>query len=312
MPFPAGPSGVLLVDKPVGPTSFDVVRAVRRALRVKSAGHTGTLDPNASGLLPLCLGDATRIASFITEGTKVYDGVVRFGVETATLDAEGTVTATRDASHLDRQVIEGAVAQLIGRQTQITPMYSARKVDGKRLYELAREGQEVERPEHEITVERAELLDWAPPDATVRIRCSKGTYIRSLAALLGERLETGAHLKALRRHASGALNVSDALPLDTILRLSESDPAALAARILTVEQALVELPALRLDQRTAISVAFGNPVPPGMFAVLPVGAKVRLLDPEGWVVAVGEAAVGGGFRLARVLRARTGPGGGGH
>jgi tRNA pseudouridine55 synthase len=285
---------------------------VRRALRVKSAGHTGTLDPNASGLLPLCLGDATRIASFITEGTKVYDGVVRFGVETATLDAEGTVTATRDASHLDRQVIEGAVAQLIGRQTQITPMYSARKVDGKRLYELAREGQEVERPEHEITVERAELLDWAPPDATVRIRCSKGTYIRSLAALLGERLETGAHLKALRRHASGALNVSDALPLDTILRLSESDPAALAARILTVEQALVELPALRLDQRTAISVAFGNPVPPGMFAVLPVGAKVRLLDPEGWVVAVGEAAVGGGFRLARVLRARTGPGGGGH
>lgn len=311
MSSPAGPSGVLLVDKPVGPTSFDVVKAVRRALRVKSAGHTGTLDPNASGLLPICLGDATRIASFITDGSKVYSGVVRFGVETDTLDSEGKVTATHEAGHLQQSEVAAAVAGLVGRQEQITPMYSARKVDGRRLYELAREGQDVERPAHEITVEEAVMLDWAPPDATIRIRCSKGTYIRSLAAVLGERLGTGAHLKALRRLASGPLNVSDALPLEAVVQLVETDPAALLARILTVEQALLELPEIRLDARTAISVAFGNQVPPGMFPALPPGAKVRLVDPEGFVVAVGESTAGGAIRLARVLRARTGSGSGG-
>ena len=249
-------SGVILVDKTVGPTSFDVVRSVKRALRVKSAGHTGTLDPNASGLLPVCVGDATRIASFVTDGDKSYEGLVRFGVTTNTLDSEGEVLETRDCAHLTQNAVEQAIATIVGPQDQAAPMFSARRVGGRRLHELAREGVEVEREARQITVYAATLLSWNAPDALVRFHVSKGTYIRVLAERLGELLDVGAHLAQLRRTESGHLSVSQALPLADIEALANSDAEGLHSRLRSTDDVLLGLPYLhvRLDERGAAAV----------------------------------------------------------
>jgi tRNA pseudouridine55 synthase len=308
-------SGVVLVDKPVGPTSFDVVRSVKRAFKVKSAGHTGTLDPNASGLLPVCIGDATRIASFVTDGDKTYEGLVRFGITTNTLDSEGEVIAQRDASHLTRESVEKAIATIVGPQAQAAPMFSARRVDGRRLHELAREGIEVEREARTITVYEAQLLSWNGPDALVRFHVSKGTYIRVLAERLGELLDVGAHLAQLRRTASGSLSVKESLPLSQIEELAGTDPASLRQQLRSTDAVLLGLPYLqvRLDERGAASVSFGNPVEATALRSIGIapraeGERALLIAPDGSVTAVGEFDSNSRIRLVRVLRAQTGPG----
>lgn len=303
------PCGVMLVDKPLGPTSFDVVRRVRRALRVKSAGHTGTLDPAASGLLPVCLGDATRIARFLTDGDKEYEGVVRFGQTTDTLDAAGTVLETRDASAVTREAVEAAAQAMLGPQLQTPPMYSAKRVDGKRLYDLAREGVEVEREPTPIDIRTLEVVSFNHPEATIRVRASKGTYIRVIAQDLGEALGCGAHLSGLRRTGSGSLEVRDAMTLD---RLEEAPEEALG-RLISVEHALEFLPAIQLDERHAKNVGYGNALDLAMqtrlgLKPLPPGQHVRLLDPQSLIVAVGEVMDTGVVKLLRVLRAQQGPG----
>lgn len=302
-------NGVLLVDKPLGPTSFDVVQRVRRALGAKKAGHTGTLDPNASGLMAVCLGDDTRLATFLVDGTKSYLGTVRFGVTTDTLDAAGAVLETRDALAVTREAVERELAAMHGVQTQVAPMYSAKRVGGRRLYDLAREGEEVERASFEVTIEEARLESFAHPDAVIHVRCSKGTYIRTIAETLGERLGCGAHLATLRRLSSGRFSVDRALPLAEIEALGH----AARERLLTTEQALEELPELKLDERNAASVGFGNALTPEThqklgLALLPAGTKARITAPDGLVVAVGESDGAGHVKLLRVLRPRVGPG----
>ncbi|MFM2154099.1 MAG: hypothetical protein RL199_2534 [Pseudomonadota bacterium] len=309
MPTTSDVHGVLLVDKPVGPTSFDVVQRVRRALGVRKAGHTGTLDPNATGLLAVCLGDATRLVPFLMAGEKSYRGVVRFGLTTDTLDAAGTALRTRDASGLTHDAVRSAVSGLEVVTSQVAPMYSAKRVDGERLHEAARRGEEVERAPFPVRILEARLESFEPPDATVFVRCSKGTYIRSLAETLGDVLGTGAHLAGLRRLSSGTLSVEDAIPLEAVERLG---PGAVE-RLISTEEALAELPGLQLDARTAASVAFGNALGPSEHAALSLpsqeaGTLVRLVDPEGLVVAVGEATGPEAVRLVRVLKARVGPG----
>jgi tRNA pseudouridine55 synthase len=307
-------SGVLLVDKPSGPTSFDVVRRVRTLLKVKRAGHTGTLDPLATGLLPVCVGDATRIASWLGEGEKEYRGTVRFGERTDTQDAAGKVTETRDASGLQREAVETALRGLTGVIDQQTPMYSARRVEGRHLYEIAREGGEVERGSRTVVIDEARLEEWTPPDATIFVRCSTGTYIRTIADDLGQAVGTGAHLRALRRVATGSLSVADAQPLDRLMELARTGgPAAVAPLLLSVETALQEMPGLKLDAHRAAAVAFGNPLGPADLAALrappfPRGRKVRLLGPDDLIVAVAESDGEGKLVLLRVLRARSGPG----
>lgn len=303
------PCGVLLVDKPLGPTSFDVVRRVRRALRVRAAGHTGTLDPAASGLLPICLGDATRIARFLTDGDKEYVGVVRFGQTTDTLDAAGEVLETRDPSGVTRDAVEAAARAMLGPRLQTPPMYSAKRVDGKRLYELARQGVEVERKPTPIEIHELEVVAFARPEATIRVRASKGTFIRVVAQELGEALGSGAHLSSLRRTGSGSLDVRHAIPLERV----EHAPEDALARLLPVEAALAFLPAVQLDDRHAKSVAFGNALDLQMQARLELrplafGQQVRLLDPQAQVVAVGEVTDTGVVKLLRVLRSQQGPG----
>src|SRR5262245_6450868 len=200
-------NGVLVIDKPQGPTSFEVVRRVRSALGLKKAGHTGTLDPMATGVLPVCLGEATKVAGLLTEGDKAYDAVIRLGVETDTQDAEGKVLAERPVPALDRAALEGALQRFRGTFTQVPPMYSAVKVSGKRLYELARAGEEVPREGREVTVHELLLRDFSSVELTLSVRSSKGFFVRTLAHDLGQALGCGAHVEAMQRAALGEFSI---------------------------------------------------------------------------------------------------------
>ncbi|WP_163782655.1 tRNA pseudouridine(55) synthase TruB [Myxococcus vastator] len=286
--------GVLVIDKPTGPTSFDVVRQVRSLLRLKKVGHTGTLDPLATGVLPLCLGEATKVAGFITEGDKAYDATVRLGSETDTLDAQGQVTAQAPVPALTPALIEAALARFRGTFDQIPPMYSAVKVGGKRLYELARAGEEVERAARQVTVYELVLRDFSAERLQLSVRCSKGFFVRTLAQEVGRALGCGAHLEALRRTASGPFCLAQALPLADVPALLKE--GALASRLMTMSQALVDLPEVRVSAADARRVSHGVPVE------VPAGkaGRVRVMGPDDALLAVAEVA-GGRLRYLRVL-----------
>jgi tRNA pseudouridine55 synthase len=212
----SGAEGVLLVDKPVGPTSHDVVGRVRRALGTRRVGHAGTLDPLASGLLVVLVGRYTKLSSHLTGADKAYEALVRFGARTTTDDAEGDVVESADPSGLDEAAVRAAVAARVGEQDQVPPAYSAVQIDGERLYARARRGEEVEAPPRRVTVRSAELTSWTPPTAHIEVECSKGTYIRSLARDLGVDVGVPAHLAGLRRTRSGAYDLTDAVKLEDI------------------------------------------------------------------------------------------------
>ncbi|MFP2932945.1 tRNA pseudouridine(55) synthase TruB, partial [Pyxidicoccus sp. 3LG] len=250
--------GVLVIDKPSGPTSFDVVRQVRSLLKLKKVGHTGTLDPMATGVLPLCLGEATKVAGFITEGDKAYDATVRLGAETDTQDAQGQVTARAPVPPLTPALLEAALARFRGSFEQVPPMYSAVKVAGKRLYELARAGEEVERAARQVTVYELVLRDFSADRLQLSVRCSKGFFVRTLAHELGRALGCGAHLEALRRTHSGSFTLAQALPLADVPALAKE--GTLASRLVSISDALVELPAVRVSAAEADRVSHGVPV----------------------------------------------------
>jgi len=210
---------LLLVDKPSGWTSFDVVAKTRGILRVKKVGHTGTLDPMATGLLVLCLGRATKLADMIQAGEKEYTGTIHFGATTPTDDAESEENEQFPIEHLTGENILKGAECFLGELLQAPPMYSARKKDGQRLYKIARRGETVEVAPRAITVARFDITDIDLPDARFRIVCSKGTYIRSLARDLGRQLGTGAYLTELRRTRSGSFNVDNAVTIDDLQKL---------------------------------------------------------------------------------------------
>ncbi|RKH10690.1 tRNA pseudouridine(55) synthase TruB [Corallococcus sp. CA053C] len=284
--------GVLVIDKPLGPTSFDVVRQVRTLLKVKKAGHTGTLDPMATGVLPVCLGEATKVAGYITEGDKAYDAVVRLGIETDTQDAQGKPTAEAPVPPLTAQLLESALAPFRGTFEQVPPMYSAVKIAGKRLYELARAGEEVERASRTVTVHELVLRDFSADRLTLSVRCSKGFYVRTLAFDLGRALGCGAHLEALRRTASGPFTLARALPLGDLASLSRD---VVAGRLVSLGEALTELPSVRVNAEDARRVSHGVPV-----EVSPLPGKVRVLGPDDALLAMAEV-VGGRLRYLRVF-----------
>jgi tRNA pseudouridine55 synthase len=287
--------GVLVIDKPKGPTSFDVVRQVRSLLRIKKVGHTGTLDPMATGVLPLCLGEATKIAGHILEGDKAYEATVRLGAETDTQDAEGRITAEAPVPALTRELLEAALARFRGPFDQLPPMYSAVKIDGKRLYEHARAGVEVERAPRAVVVHELTLRDFSAQELKLSVRSSKGFFVRPLAFDPGRALGCGAHLTALRRTASGPFTLAHALPL---AQLEGLGPEALQARLVPLADALSELPALQVSAAEAVKVQHGLPLelaegraPPG---------KLRVMSPDGRLLAVAEAPAGR-LRYLRVM-----------
>ncbi len=206
--------GVLSIDKPVGLTSMEVVRRVKRLVGQRHVGHGGTLDPQASGLLPVCLGYANRLMQFLVDSTKEYHATIRLGISTDTYDAQGQVVAEQDPSSVTRQAAEAALDTLRGTIHQTPPMYSALKRDGRRLYDLARSGVQVERAPREVEISRLEMVQWAPPQLDLEIECGRGAYIRSLAHDLGQQLGCGAHLVALRRLRTGPFHVDSAVSLE--------------------------------------------------------------------------------------------------
>jgi tRNA pseudouridine55 synthase len=205
-------SGVLIVDKPVGMTSHDVVQVIRKGTHINRAGHTGTLDPRASGVLVVLVGPAVRLSEFVSASDKRYQAVIKFGMTTSTFDSEGEVTSRRPVD-ISFEELEEALNGFVGEFEQTPPIYSALKVKGKKAYEYAREGKEVELEPRLITVHNLELLDWDPPEAVVDIQCSSGTYVRSLASDLGEKIGSGATLIGLRRTKNGRFGLRDAISL---------------------------------------------------------------------------------------------------
>lgn len=215
--------GLLLLDKPSGPTSHDIVDEVRRHLRMKRVGHGGTLDPNATGLLIILLGRGTKLSNFVMGTDKTYEGVMRLGVSTDSQDADGEVTATADAAGVTREQLEAVMKEFVGDLLQTPPMVSAVKIKGVPLYKLARKGQTVEREPRLIHVYEFKLLDFNNPDATFRLSCTKGTYVRTICADAGAKLGCGAHLASLRRTKSGDFDVKDAMTLDEFLATRPDD-----------------------------------------------------------------------------------------
>jgi tRNA pseudouridine55 synthase len=272
-------NGVLVVDKPGGMTSADVVARVKARLRAVRVGHTGTLDPMATGVLPIALGEGTKLAPFLLAEDKEYEGELELGVTTDTLDAEGEVTGRADASAVTGEALAAAMAAWVGPREQVPPMVSALRHAGRRLYELAREGVVVERAARPIVLERFELLGFAPPRARFRVACSKGTYVRALARDVGDALGCGATLTALRRTRAGAFTLGQAIPLADV---SPESP------VVSLVDAVGHLPAVRLDEPGVVAVRHGKPLP----TTDPDGRVVRLLTPGGALAAVAEARLG--------------------
>jgi tRNA pseudouridine55 synthase len=220
--------GVLLIDKPVGLSSNDALTRVKRIVNAKKAGHTGTLDPFATGLLPLCFGEATKFSQDLLEADKTYLATVHLGITTTTGDTEGEVLETRDVGVTAEQ-IEAALARLRGPILQVPPMYSALKRDGKALYEYAREGVTLEREARPVTIHELELIAYAAPFLTIRVKCSKGTYVRVLGEDIGALLGCGAHLSALRRVQVGSLGTANMVTLEELQ--AHENPLSLLAPV---------------------------------------------------------------------------------
>jgi tRNA pseudouridine55 synthase len=265
--------GVLLLDKPLGLSSNDALIRAKRIYLAKKAGHTGTLDPLATGLLPLCFGEATKFSQDLLEADKTYEATMRLGVRTTTGDAEGEALQTREVT-CDEAAILAAMSDFRGEIAQVPPMYSALKRDGKPLYEYARAGQTVEREARNVTIRALELIACALPDVTFRVTCSKGTYVRTLAEDIGERLGCGAHLIALRRTGVGALTLEHAVTLET---LSEATPAERDSLLQPVDALLSTFPAVYLDADATRRFAQGQRLKLSDIADAPAeAARVRV------------------------------------
>ncbi|WP_343656864.1 tRNA pseudouridine(55) synthase TruB [Paraburkholderia caribensis] len=283
--------GVLLLDKPVGLSSNDALIRAKRLYLAKKAGHTGTLDPLASGLLPLCFGEATKFSQDLLEADKTYEATMRLGIRTTTGDAEGEAIETRDVT-CDRAAVEQALVQFRGEIVQVPPMYSALKRDGKPLYEYARAGQTVEREGRQVTIHALEVLACALPDVTFRVTCSKGTYVRTLAEDIGEALGCGAHLVMLRRTGVGALTLADSVTLDA---LSDALPDERDAWIQPVDALLSTFSSVQLDADAARRFLHGQRL---RLADLTVdesvlqGTRARVYSSEGKLLGVARVGEG--------------------
>lgn len=281
--------GLLLVDKPAGLTSHDVVSRVRRIAKTRKVGHTGTLDPDATGLLPVTLNGCTRLANYLTLDQKVYEFTLVWGAETDTDDASGEVTARRAAGEADLRdpspaEIEAALTPLRGEIMQRPPNYSAIRVDGQRAYDRARAGEVFELPERPVTVHELELLSVAPGEASLRMRSSSGTYVRSVVRDLGRSLGALAHTRTIRRIQVGGFDISRAVSLDALL----SGEALIADHLLSPAEMMASLEQVTLDDRAVSSIRVGQRVRIAPRDELALEQHIALLDGAGALVAIGE------------------------
>ncbi len=247
--------GFFNIDKPAGMTSHDVVAKIRRGLKLKKVGHAGTLDPMATGVLIVCVGGATRLSEYVMHGTKCYRARVHLGITTDSYDAEGEILQERDASVVQREDVEHALQGFLGDIQQIPPMYSAIKQGGRKLYDLARAGQTVEREARSVHIDSLQIGDWSPPEFTLDVTCSAGTYIRSLAYDVGEALGVGAHLSGLIRTGSGAFRLDHAIALDTLLSSRDWQQ-----HLVLPQAALSDWPVIHFNDEQADDIRHGRAV----------------------------------------------------
>lgn len=293
--------GALLVDKPSGVTSHDVVANVRRLARQRRCGHTGTLDPFATGLLVICLGRATRLARFVSGASKSYLATVRFGFSTDTYDRTGEVTGTWSDSCPDRGELESALGGFRGVQEQLPPPFSAKRIEGKRSHRLARAGVEVKPVPARVEIFEVELLDFEPPRARISLSVSSGTYVRSLAHDLGERLGCGAHLEELRRTRIGSFTVEEASTLETLSALAFH--GRLSERLLSPAELLRDLPRVDVTAEAVKLLVHGRDVPEGAWAPRAAGGgPLRVCDEQGELVSIAHRNETGVLRPWIVLK----------
>jgi tRNA pseudouridine55 synthase len=295
--------GILLLDKPLGLTSNAALQRVKRLFAAEKAGHTGALDPLATGVLPICLGEATKLSAYLLDSDKAYRARVRLGTATTTGDAEGEVIRRSDPSGVSRAELESAGACLVGEIRQVPPMYSALKREGRPLYELARAGIEVPREPRAIRIHALRLIDFAPGEFGFEVRCSKGTYVRTLAEDWAGAVGQAAHLVALRRIAAGPYDESSLWTLEQLERRAADGPASLDQTLLSPASALRAWPQLRVDRRVAEALAHGRPV---QFPEAPAQGPLAVLDEGGELLGLAEVDAAGRVAPRRWLRSRQG------
>lgn len=292
-----GPDGVVLLDKPVGLSSNIALQKVRRLFGARKAGHTGSLDPLASGLLPICLGQATRFSGYLLDAAKSYRVTGKLGERTSTGDVEGEVVQTCEWVHLDRSAMAAALAGFRGRIAQVPPMYSALKQGGERLYRKARRGEVVERVPREIEIYRLDLENWTPPSFSLDVSCSKGTYVRTLVEEVARAAGSCAHVTALRRYGAGPYASSEMHTLEALEALAGLGPEQLVGVVLPTDSALESLPAVTLGPADAVRLVQGQAVE---LAAGGDPGPVRLYDAAGFL-GVGERDAAGQLRAKRLL-----------
>lgn len=290
-----GLDGILIVAKPAGPTSHDVVALIRRLAATRRVGHGGTLDPFASGVLPIFLGHATRVVEYHLGDRKAYRATVCFGASSTTDDLEGELTPT-DAPAPSRAAVEAALTGFIGAVSQRPPAYSAIKVGGRRAYAMARAGETVTLAARDVTIHTLDVVSWDDEDpdrpvALIDVTCSAGTYVRALARDLGDAVGTAAYLGALTRTASGPFDLGDAIPLDEVRAAAADDPSGLVPLLRPIDAGLEALPIVRLSEVEVAAIARGQFIRPA--EALPQPADhYRLQDPAGALVAIATASAG--------------------
>lgn len=289
-------NGILVIDKPAGPTSHDVVFMVKKKLGARKIGHLGTLDPTATGVLPLCINEATKLSRFFEQDEKEYLAVIKLGEETDTCDSEGKVTYKGDITPIVEEDIFSAIADFKGRIKQIPPMFSALKVSGIPLYKLARKCIDVERKPRDVEIYSIRIESITIPLVAIRVTCSKGTYIRSLAFDVGKRLGCGAHLVGLRRIRSGRFSLEDGIAINDIRDLQKD---ILTEAIIPVERLFANISDIEVDAVSVSRIMDG--IAPRIFSSIDNGEMVRFTA-NGRIIALARYKGMGGFKLERVFK----------
>lgn len=292
-------NGILLLDKPIGGSSNKILQEVKHIFKAAKAGHTGNLDPLASGMLPLCFGEATKISAFLLDADKRYQGICKLGVRTTTADCEGEVIEERPVPELNEAQIEAVLDRFRGEIQQIPPMYSALKQNGVPLYKLAREGKVVEREARTVQIHKLELINFSGDELELSVHCSKGTYIRTLVEDIGEVLNCGAHLIQLRRTTVGPFEESGMVTMAQIEAAAEEGTDALDALLLPMEDALKSWPDIILTETSLFYVLQGQPV---QVPQAPAEGMVRLFSQGGQFIGVGQVLDDGRIGPKRLMQ----------
>ncbi len=292
--------GILLLDKPVGITSNRALQKVKRLYRAKKAGHTGSLDPSASGMLPICFGEATKVSGYLLSSNKTYSVIAQWGTRTDTADADGKVVETSAIQRLALDDLQQALAKFRGDIQQVPPMYSALKHKGKRLYQLARAGEDVPRPPRAVTIHALEVVAFDARQPQLMIHCSKGTYIRSLVEDIAAACGTLGHVKALRRHAVEPFEEAAMVKLDRLSALAE-DAAALDGLLAPVDAAIANWPSVELDEEQSRRLRLGQAVPMGESVATTDDGLVRIYGPAADFLGIGAVDAQGQVAPRRLL-----------